>query len=223
MKKEKASQYQEANDRVINITLEKFHTNSITQKTNYAKYSRKKTAFLMIVTALAATSLLIPVALMGENNSRNVLAETVPHTHLSSQIIIFKPQESPQSSKPYQRYPLSNDERYLIERTVMAEAEGEPLEGQMLVAQCILNASEKSKRSPSDVLTAYQYATTQKAPSQSVKNAVKSVFDDGISVTDEPILYFYNPSIVKSTWHESQIFVMEVGGHRFFAERSEAP
>lgn len=37
---------------------------------------------------------------------------------------------------------------------------------------------------------------------------------------DAPVMYFYNPALVTSTWHESQIFVAEVGGHRFFAERS---
>ena len=35
-------------------------------------------------------------------------------------------------------------------------------------------------------------------------------------------MYFYNPALVTSDWHESQIFVAEVGGHRFFAERSPA-
>lgn len=34
-------------------------------------------------------------------------------------------------------------------------------------------------------------------------------------------MFFYNPAKVTSTWHESQTFVIEVGGHRFFAERSQ--
>lgn len=45
---------------------------------------------------------------------------------------------------------------------------------------------------------------------------------NGETVVDEPVLYFYNPAIVESEWYESQIFVIEVGGHRFFAERSAA-
>lgn len=44
--------------------------------------------------------------------------------------------------------------------------------------------------------------------------------DQGETVVDEPILYFYNPALVTSDFHESQIFVIEEGGHRFFAERS---
>ena len=46
------------------------------------------------------------------------------------------------------------------------------------------------------------------------------MFDRGETVVDEPILYFYNPALVTSAFHESQIFVIEEGGHRFFAERS---
>ena len=45
------------------------------------------------------------------------------------------------------------------------------------------------------------------------------MFDRGETVVDEPILYFYNPALVTSDFHESQIFVIEEGGHRFFAER----
>ena len=53
-----------------------------------------------------------------------------------------------------------------------------------------------------------------------VKDAVAAVFDRGETVVDEPILYFYNPALVPSDFYESQIFVIEEGGHRFFAERS---
>lgn len=49
---------------------------------------------------------------------------------------------------------------------------------------------------------------------------VAAVFDRGETVVDEPILYFYNPALVTSDFHESQIFVIEEGGHRFFTERS---
>lgn len=47
-----------------------------------------------------------------------------------------------------------------------------------------------------------------------------AVFDDGWYVTTEPILYFYAPDRVASNWHESQDFVIEINGHRFFTEKS---
>lgn len=75
---------------------------------------------------------------------------------------------------------------------------------------------------PSEAVEIHQYAGARPKPTQSVKDAVAAVFDRGETVVDEPVLYFYNPAIVESEWHESQIFVIEVGGHRFFAERSAA-
>ena len=106
------------------------------------------------------------------------------------------------------------------ERVVMAEAGGESFEGQMLVAQCILNAAEKRGVDPSEAVVLYSYTKSRPDPTQRVKDAVAAVFDRGETVVDEPILYFYNPALVTSDFHESQIFVIEEGGHRFFAERS---
>ena len=118
------------------------------------------------------------------------------------------------------RYALSDEERDLVERVVMAEAEGESFDGQKLVAQCILTACEKTGLTPSEVVVKYGYATLRPEPSLMVKTAVKDVFDRGELVTEEPVMYFYNPSSVFSRWHETQIFVIEEGGHRFFAERT---
>ena len=90
----------------------------------------------------------------------------------------------------------------------------------MLVAQCILNAAEKRGVDPSEAVALYSYTKSRPDPTQRVKDAVAAVFDRGETVVDEPILYFYNPALVTSDFHESQIFVIEEGGHRFFAERS---
>lgn len=105
----------------------------------------------------------------------------------------------------------------------MAEAGGECFEGQMAVAQCILNACEKTGSQPSEVVLAYQYAKPAKVATQSVKDAVAAVFDTGDTVTTEPILFFYAPRRTVSQWHESQRFVIEIGGHRFFAEKGANP
>lgn len=117
------------------------------------------------------------------------------------------------------RFSLTPEERDLTERVVMAEAGGECFEGQMAVAQCILNACEKTGGQPSEVVLAYQYAKPAKVATQSVKDAVAAVFDAGDTVTTEPILFFYAPRRTVSKWHESQRFVIEIGGHRFFAEK----
>lgn len=128
--------------------------------------------------------------------------------------------ETVEPTEPAARYHLTDAERDVVERVVMAEAGGESFEGQMLVAQCILNAAEKRGVEPSEAVVLYSYTKSRPDPTQRVKDAVAAVFDRGETVVDEPILYFYNPALVTSDFHESQIFVIEEGGHRFFAERS---
>ena len=114
---------------------------------------------------------------------------------------------------------LSDNERRIAECIVMGEARGESYEGQVLVAQCILNACLKDELQPSEVQKKYKYSGWHDNPSESVKDAVSAVFDDGYKVTDEPVLYFYAPKLTTSKWHETQRFVIEVGCHRFFAEK----
>lgn len=116
------------------------------------------------------------------------------------------------------RYNLSDCERDVIERVVMAEAGGESYEGMMLVAQCILNAVEITDTPPSKAVVTYKYTKSRPEPSDKVRQAVAAVFDLGETVTDEPVLYFYNPAKCKSEWHESQDFGIEEGNHRFFKE-----
>ena len=115
-------------------------------------------------------------------------------------------------------YALTDEQRTLIEQVVSAESCGEPYEGQVAVAQCILNACERDGITPEEAIVAYQYTGTRAEPTDSVKEAVAAVFDRGEGVTDEPILYFYAPARCTSRWHESQTFVIEIANHRFFKE-----
>lgn len=117
------------------------------------------------------------------------------------------------------RYALTDAERDIVERVVMAEAGGEGYDGQRLVAQCILNTAEAMDLRPDEVVLApNQYASPAAEASQEVKDAVSTVFDAGDMATDEPIRWFYAPKYVYSAWHESKAFVLEYGGHRFFKE-----
>ena len=121
---------------------------------------------------------------------------------------------------PRKRYELTDEERAEIESVVMAECGGEPREGIIAVAQCILNAAEKSDISPVEAVKKYGYTSIRKEPNEAVKEAVKAVFDNGETVTDEPILYFY-ATYIYSAWHESQKFVIEIGNHRFFKAKGD--
>ena len=116
-------------------------------------------------------------------------------------------------------YYLTPQERAEIERVVMAEAGGEPKLGQMAVAQCILNACYDAGIRPMEAIEEYGYTDSRKEPSDSVKEAVSAVFDDGDVAVDEDIMYFYAPARVSGDGHEARHdYVCTIGGHRFFKE-----
>ena len=119
-------------------------------------------------------------------------------------------------------YELTEDERELVERVVMAESGNQSLEGQMAVAQCILNTCAATGQRPTEVVYAPgQYAdpADSETVTESVRGAVAAVFDLGETVTTEQIRYFYNPAYGTSSWHETALtYVTTIGDHRFFAE-----
>lgn len=119
------------------------------------------------------------------------------------------------------RYSLDPEQRDIVERVVMAEAGAEDYDGMRLVAQCILNACEIDGISPDEAIEKYQYTKPAESASEACRGAVRAVFDDGDVVTQERILFFYAPAICYSEWHESQVFVLEHGGHRFFKLKGE--
>jgi spore germination cell wall hydrolase CwlJ-like protein len=186
-------------------------TASITRRRRRAKRKALRAATLAAaVLLLGGISVAIFTTPAGSKQETNILP---PDTNAPAA-------ETVEPTEPAVRYPLTDAERDVVERVVMAEAGGESFEGQMLVAQCILNAAEKRGVDPSEAVVLYSYTKSRPDPTQRVKDAVAAVFDRGETVVDEPILYFYNPALVTSDFHESQIFVIEEGGHRFFAERS---
>ena len=65
--------------------------------------------------------------------------------------------DAPQPEPEPVRYELTDEERAVVEQVVMAESGTEPYCGQMLVAQCILNAAEREDLRPDEVIEAYRY------------------------------------------------------------------
>ena len=118
---------------------------------------------------------------------------------------------------------LTEAERKTIQYIVAGEAKGEPMEGKMAVAQCILNGMVKSGWSAERVRIEYQYSgwddeleNTNSEAWAEVVEAVSSVFDDGELISDKPILYFYAPKHSDGKWHKTLEFAFEISGHRFF-------
>lgn len=125
-------------------------------------------------------------------------------------------------------FDLSDDERWIVCCIVAGEAGGESYEGQWAVAQCIYQACINNNLQPSEVKIQYQYSGWNETLEfdnpelwAQIEEIVSRVFDYGEMCVDDEILWFYAPKWMKngvSEWHESQRFIIEIGGHRFFGK-----
>lgn len=204
--------------------------------TNSHRKKRKIKAYIVnrcilgaaiIAIALAIVIACVATSVSGTDDHTESATETAERAPTPSAAANTTPpqtaQETPTSTPhevedPAPFFELTDEERKLIEQVVAAEARGEPYEGQMAVAQCILTACQKDGIRPEEAIKKYKYTTARATPTWSVMVAVSSVFDNGEFVTDEPIIYFYNPALTTSAFHERQIFVIEIGNHKFFKE-----
>ena len=129
--------------------------------------------------------------------------------------------ETVQEAKPEAtRYALTDAERREVASVVTAEAMGEPYAGKVAVAQCILQACEDDGIRPTEALVKYSYAKSRPEPTEEALQAVEAVFDLGQVATGEPIKYFYAPARCQSEWHESQVYVLTINGHKFFKQKA---
>lgn len=121
-----------------------------------------------------------------------------------------------------EKYPITEDERELITRIVAAESRGEPLEGQIAVAQVILDRWIDKGGSLNEILLApKQFANPYTGDLSEYPNsriATHLVFDLGYRVFKEPTLFFFNPI----TSEPSQIKLLRtyslrgsIGNHEF--------
>ena len=131
-----------------------------------------------------------------------------------------EPQQEPEIEPTAAFFDLTDGQRDLVERTVAAEARGEPLEGQVAVAQTIYQRCILYNQTIEEVLIPGQYAAPyDEEVSDTTKEAVSLVFDQGVMEVSEPIMAFYNPSKGWSRWHEEDlVYVTTIGGHKFYKE-----
>lgn len=114
-------------------------------------------------------------------------------------------------------YELTDSERIAVECAVMCESGGESVEGQMMVAQSILDGSLRNGFNVFQTISEYQiHSTSYSNVTDEVRESVSRVFDEGERVTVEKTDLWYNPALVESEWHELQEYVITVGSHRFF-------
>lgn len=113
---------------------------------------------------------------------------------------------------------MTDEEREYCERMVMGEAGYTGYTGMALVAQCIRDTYVAGNYSSvADVIRSNgYYGSTSIAPTETCKEVVSYIFDQGGSAVQHRIQVFYASDICTSDWHESQIYVCSYGYQRFF-------
>lgn len=120
---------------------------------------------------------------------------------------------------PY--YILSQEERRLVEATVMQEAGGEPYEGQLTVAQSICDRAVFWGMSITEVLTApKQYTRCNKQVTDSVKQAVAAVFDQGETIYPRPTTHFHDDSISPPAYTDKKVRRGQIGRLIFYGNEN---
>lgn len=120
------------------------------------------------------------------------------------------------------KYYLSDGEKILLARLVMAESEGEPLDGKIAVAQVVLYRSLKYGCSVYEVInTQGQFSSVGTSRMDLVPNeecyfAVECVLK-GEWVLSGDIEFFYNPQTSNSTWFDSLTYRGTIGNHNFYS------
>ncbi len=113
---------------------------------------------------------------------------------------------------------LSDADRDLAERIVMGEAGHTGYTGMALVAQSLRDNFVRGGYS--DIATVISthgyYGSTSITPTQTCKDVVNFIFDQGGAAVQHRVLVFYASNYCSSSWHESQEFVCQYGYVRFF-------
>lgn len=112
---------------------------------------------------------------------------------------------------------LTDDDRELIAKTVMREFGDGGYTACCLQAQAFRDAMVYSHASAADTYHYFQYDAYPliAEPNQNSYDAVDYIFDGNMAVPHR-VLCMYAPAYCSSAWHESQPFVLEYGGVRFF-------
>ena len=112
---------------------------------------------------------------------------------------------------------LTDDDRYLIAKTVMREFGDGGYDACCLQAQAFRDAMVFSQASAEYTYQYFQYDAYPlvEEPSSECYEAVDFIFGGNMAVPHR-VLYMYAPEYVTSKWHESQTFVVEYNGIRFF-------
>jgi len=147
-------------------------------------------------------------------------AETVDQ--MAAETLTYKKVEvdTKESSSTDNRF-INEEEKKLLARLVQAEAEGEPFEGKVAVADVVLNRVEHEQFPDTIKDVIYQKNAFEPVQNGSINEpasdeAVKAVEEALIDQDkNEELLYFYNPETATSDWIFSREVVKKIGNHSF--------
>ena len=168
----------------------------------------KKAIQMLAITAAILLCFILFPSLVGE-----------AEVYIEPTAVIITTDAEPEEVEPY--FPLTDEERELIERVVAAEARGEKIETQMAVAQTIMDRCTTRGQTVTQVCTApYQFAAPYQGEiSEKTQDAVRFVFDDGAKVFDKVTHFYASHLIDPPYWTESKDFKGELNGVRFYADK----
>jgi N-acetylmuramoyl-L-alanine amidase len=116
---------------------------------------------------------------------------------------------------------IKEEEKKLLARLVQAEAEGEPFEGKVAVADVVLNRVEHEQFPDTVKDVIYQRnafepvqngSINEPASNEAIKAVEKALIDQE---KNEELLYFYNPETATSDWIFSREVIKKIGNHSF--------
>ncbi|GLB60491.1 cell wall hydrolase [Cytobacillus sp. NCCP-133] len=116
---------------------------------------------------------------------------------------------------------IKPEEKKLLARLVQAEAEGEPFEGKVAVADVVLNRVEHEQFPDTVKDVIYQKnafepvqngSINEPASNEAVQAVETALVDKEKNVE---LLYFYNPETATSQWIFSREVVKKIGNHAF--------
>lgn len=146
--------------------------------------------------------------------------ETAAPTELETEPSEYFMVEIQNPDHAYDPQPIHlNDYEYdLAARIVMREFGNGGYTACCLQAQALRDAVIYEGTSVESVYHDYQYdyCSLNYEPNKNCYNAIDYIFEQGGLAVQHRILFMYCPAYAASSWHESQNFIVEYGGVRFF-------
>lgn len=130
-----------------------------------------------------------------------------------------------QQSKATRRYAVSEEELLLLQKIVMAEAEGEPYQGKVAVANVVLNRLRSANFPDTIYKVIYQKHQFSPVANGRLKrvnpndDSIKAVNAalSGVKEVPDNTYYFLSLKLAQDlTVHHSQVYVKTIGNHTFY-------